>query len=113
MAVLAVFLLALPLMRTLSNALAEESQLRGRALLDVLAAANEAALGQGRLQDVSVSRVVHETGVTVAYVVDAESTLVAPTDDAEGGRFVSRAGRSTPSDSRDSWSSRRRMETTS
>ena len=84
MAVLAFLLLALPLMRTLGNALVEESQLRGRALLDVLAAANEAALGQGRLQDVSVSRVVHETGVTAAYVVDAEGALVAPPDDAGG-----------------------------
>ena len=84
MAVLAFLLLALPLMRTLGNALVEESQLRGRALLDVLAAANEAALGQARLQDVSVSRVVHETGVIAAYVVDAEGALVAPPDDAGG-----------------------------
>ncbi len=84
MAVLAFLLLALPLMRTLGNALVEESQLRGRALLDVLAAANEAALGQARLQDVSVSRVLHETGVTAAYVVDAEGALVAPPDDAGG-----------------------------
>lgn len=88
MAVLAFLVLALPLMRTLGNALVEESKLRGQALLDVLAASNESALGEARVQDVSVSRVVHEAGVRSAYVVDGKGGLLAPVDD---GRRVGEA----------------------
>jgi hypothetical protein len=54
--VFALLVVALPLLRILSAALVEESSSRARALVDLLAAANETALAEGRAHDVSVDR---------------------------------------------------------
>ena len=76
--VLAVAVLALPLMRTLGQELRAESALRARALVDLLAATNERALEQGRLQGLSLARVAGEPGIIEAYVLDPRGKPLAP-----------------------------------
>ncbi len=78
--VFALVVVALPLLRILSAALVEESSSRGRALVDLLAAANETALAEGRVQDVSVDRVAAEPGVVGAYILTPTGEILAPTD---------------------------------
>jgi hypothetical protein len=76
--VFALLVVALPLLRILSAALVEESSSRGRALVDLLAAANETALAEGRVQDVSVDRVATEPGVVAAYILSPAGQVLAP-----------------------------------
>jgi len=80
--VFALLVVALPLLRILSAALVEESSSRGRALVDLLAAANETALAEGRVQDVSVDRVAAEPGVVGAYILTPTGEILAPKDRA-------------------------------
>jgi hypothetical protein len=56
----------------------EESASRGRALVELLAAANETALAEGRAQDVSVDRVESEPGVVSAYILSPTGEVLAP-----------------------------------
>lgn len=76
--VFALLVVAVPLLRILSAALVEESSSRGRALVDLLAAANEAALAEGRAQDVSVDRVASEPGVMSAFILTPAGVVLAP-----------------------------------
>jgi hypothetical protein len=76
--VFALLVVALPLLRILSAALVEESTSRGRALVDLLAAANETALAEGRVHDVSVDRVATEPGVVAAYILSPTGQVLAP-----------------------------------
>lgn len=78
----ALFVLAFPLMRILRPALVEESRSRSRALVDLLAATNEVALGEARLQELSVERVTHEPAVTGAYILSPTGAILAPADRA-------------------------------
>jgi predicted component of type VI protein secretion system len=80
--VFALLVVALPLLRILSAALVEESSSRARALVDLLAAANETALAEGRVQDVSVDRVAAEPGVVGAYILSPTGEVLAPKDRA-------------------------------
>jgi hypothetical protein len=86
----ALLVVALPLLRILSAALVEESSGRGRALVDLLAAANESALAEGRFQDVSVERVAAEPGVLSAEILSPDGEVLAPKDRA--GQTSSAAG---------------------
>jgi hypothetical protein len=86
----ALLVVALPLLRILSSALVEESTGRGRALVDLLAAANESALAESRFQDVSVERVAAEPGVLSAEILSPDGEVLAPTDRA--GQTSSSAG---------------------
>jgi len=83
LAVFALLVVALPLLRILSAALVEESSSRGRALVDLLAAANETALAEGRVQEVSVDRVAAEPGVVGAYILTPTGEVLAPKDRAD------------------------------
>ena len=74
----ALLVVALPLLRILSAALVEESSSRGRVLVDLLAAANETALADGRGQEVSVDRVLTEPGVVAAYILSPTGEVLAP-----------------------------------
>ncbi len=76
--VLAVAVLALPLMLTLGGALTSESALRARALVDLLAATNVAALSQSPPEEGSLERVIDEPGVVAAYVLDWSGNILAP-----------------------------------
>jgi hypothetical protein len=80
--VFALLVVALPLLRILSAALVEESSSRGRALVDLLAAANESALAEGRFQEVGIERVRSEPGVVDAYVLGPTGDVLAPMDRA-------------------------------
>jgi pSer/pThr/pTyr-binding forkhead associated (FHA) protein len=91
-AALAVAVLALPLLRTLGSALTTESALRGRALVELLAVTNEAALRENRQGALSTARIASEPGVLAAYIVDPMGRVLAPTGiaaDAAGGVFAS------------------------
>ena len=79
--VLAVAVLALPLMRTLGSAITSESSLRVRALVYLLAATNVAALSQSPPGARSLERVIDEPGVVAAYILDRSGNVLAP----EGG----------------------------
>jgi hypothetical protein len=70
--------LALPLVRTLGNALREESLRRGRALLDLLTAANATAVAEGRAKDLEVEMVTREERVKEAFVLDLQGKVLAP-----------------------------------
>ena len=70
--------LALPLVRTLGNALREESLRRGRALLDLLTAANATAVGEGRARDLQVEMVTREERVKEAFILDLQGKVLAP-----------------------------------
>jgi hypothetical protein len=74
--------LPIPLLRLARAAVDEESAKRARALVDLLATANEAALGEGRVEDVTVERVAGESGVTGAYIVSPGGDILAPRDRA-------------------------------
>ncbi len=76
--VFALLVVALPLLRILSAALAEESSSRARALVGLLAAANEGALAEGRLDEVGIERVAAEAGVVRAYVLSPAGEVLAP-----------------------------------
>jgi len=79
--ILAVAVLALPLMRTLGGAVTSESSLRARALVYLLAATNVEALSQSPPGAKSLERVIDEPGVVGAYILDRSGNVVAP----EGG----------------------------
>jgi hypothetical protein len=70
--------LALPLVRTLGNALREESLRRGRALLDLLTAANATAVAEGRARDLQVDMVTREERVKEAFLLDLQGKVLAP-----------------------------------
>ncbi len=70
--------LALPLVRTLGNALREESLRRGRALLDLLTASNAAAAAEGRARDLQVDMVTREERVKEAFILDLQGKVLAP-----------------------------------
>jgi len=70
--------LALPLVRTLGNALREESLRRGRALLDLLTAANTTAVAEGRARDLQVEMVTREERVKEAFILDLQGKVLAP-----------------------------------
>jgi hypothetical protein len=70
--------LALPLVRTLGNALREESLRRGRALLDLLTAANANAVAEGRARDLEVTMVTREERVKEAFLLDLSGKVLAP-----------------------------------
>ena len=76
--VLAVAVLALPLMRTLGSEFTSESSLRARALVYLLAATNVAALSQRPPGARSLERVIDEPGVVAAYVLDRSGSVLAP-----------------------------------
>lgn len=84
-AVLAFVVLAMPLLRTLGNALAAESALRGRALVDLLAATNEDALRENRPERLDVGRVASEPGVVGAYILDPMGRTLAPEPSSSNG----------------------------
>lgn len=91
-AALAVAVLALPLLRTLGTALTTESALRGRALVELLAVTNEAALRENRPDALSTARFASEPGVMAAYVLDPMGRVLAPKGipaDTEGGVLAS------------------------
>ncbi len=91
-AALAVVVLALPLLRTLGGALTAESALRGRALVELLGATNEAALRENRPDALSTARFASEPGVLAAFVVDPAGRILAPnatSDEMTGGVFAS------------------------
>jgi hypothetical protein len=78
-AALTVYLvLALPLVRTLGNALREESLRRGRALLDLLTAANADAVAEGRTRDLQVEMITREERVKEAFILDLQGRVLAP-----------------------------------
>jgi HAMP domain-containing protein len=70
--------LAFPLVRTLGNALREESLRRGRALLDLLTASNAAAVAEGRARDLQVEMVTREERVKEAIILDLNGKVLAP-----------------------------------
>jgi len=70
--------LAMPLVRTLGNALREESLRRGRALLDLLTAANAPAVAEGRARDLQVEMVTREERVKEAFILDLQGKVLAP-----------------------------------
>ncbi|HXV60070.1 MAG TPA: FHA domain-containing protein [Vicinamibacteria bacterium] len=70
--------LVVPLYSTSRRALNEESQARGRALMELLAALNGAPLGEGRPEDASVGMVEQAPGVSGAFVLDTTGKIVAP-----------------------------------
>lgn len=82
--VLAFAVLALPLIRTLGSALTNESALRGRVLVDLLAASNEAALRENRPDTLTTARVSSEPGVLGAFVLDPMGRVLAPQSEANG-----------------------------
>ena len=84
-AILAVAVLALPLMRILGSALTTESSHRARALVYLLAATNVAALSQSPPGARSLEHVIDEPGVVAAYILDPSGNLLAP----EGGDLSS------------------------
>jgi HAMP domain-containing protein len=77
------FVLAFPLVRTLGSALREESLRRGRALLSLTAAANGAAVGEGRIRDASVDRILREERVKEALLLDLDGKVLAPSSRAD------------------------------
>lgn len=91
-AALAVVVLALPLTRTLGSALAEESSLRGRALVDLLAAVNENALRESRPEALSLGRITGETGVVGASILDPAGRVVAPRDSSHVDSMLEELG---------------------
>lgn len=70
--------LAIPLIRTLGNALREESLRRGRVLLELLASTNSLAVGEGRARDLDVSSVTREERVKEALLLDLTGKVLAP-----------------------------------
>jgi hypothetical protein len=70
--------LAFPLVRTLGNALREESLRRGRVLLDLLATANAVSVGEGRARDLDVSAITREERVKEALLLDLSGKVLAP-----------------------------------
>ena len=70
--------LAFPLVRTLGNALREESLRRGRVLLDLLASANAVPVGEGRARDLDVSAITREERVKEALLLDLSGKVLAP-----------------------------------
>jgi pSer/pThr/pTyr-binding forkhead associated (FHA) protein len=77
-AVVVYLVLAIPLVRTLGNALREESLRRGRVLLELLASTNALAVGEGRARDLDVSPVTREERVKEALLLDLTGKVLAP-----------------------------------
>jgi len=75
---LAYLVLAVPLVNTMRTALREESLLRGRALLNYLAAMNAPILGANRTQELSTDMVLKEPGVKDALILDLNGRVLAP-----------------------------------
>lgn len=75
---LAYLVLAVPLVNTMRTALREESLLRGRALLNYLAAMNAPILGAKRTQELSTDMVLKEPGVKDALILDLNGRVLAP-----------------------------------
>jgi hypothetical protein len=69
---------AFPLVRTLGNALREESLRRGRVLLDLLATTNAVSVGEGRARDLDVSAITREERVKEALLLDLRGKVLAP-----------------------------------
>jgi hypothetical protein len=74
----AYLLVAVPLVLTTRGSLREESLARGRALVDLLAVQNGAALAAGNLQELSADTVRNEPGVEDAAILDVEGRVLAP-----------------------------------
>jgi len=93
-AALAFLVLAMPLLRTLGSALAAESSLRGRVLVDLLAATNEDALRENRPETLSIERIALEPGVIGAYILDPMGRVLAPAEMSgeSSGVFLSKLG---------------------
>lgn len=92
LALVVYFVLAFPLMRTLGNALREESLRRGRVILDLLAAQNGTLVGEGRLRDLSVDAVLREERVKEALLIDLDGKVLAPSRRADGPPLESLPG---------------------
>jgi pSer/pThr/pTyr-binding forkhead associated (FHA) protein len=69
---------ACPLIFTTRTSLRQESLARGRVLLDLLAAQNEAALATGDQRALSVDSVLEESGVEDAFILDVDGRVLAP-----------------------------------
>ena len=71
-----------------------ESSLRGRALVDLLAATNEEALRENRPETLSSERVAGEPGVLGAYILDPMGRVLAPAEMSgeSSGAFLSNLG---------------------
>ena len=82
-ALLVYLVLAYPLVRTLGNALREESLRRGRTLLSLTAATNGNAVGEGRIRDASVDHILREERVKEALLLDLEGNVLAPPSRAD------------------------------
>jgi hypothetical protein len=78
LALFACLVLTVPLIRILGAATADASASRARALLGLLAASNETALGEGRPEQASIERVAGQSGVTEAFVLDPQGRILAP-----------------------------------
>ncbi len=77
-ALIVYLVLALPLVRTLGNALREESLRRGRALLDLLTSSNAVAVAEGRARELQVDMVTREERVKEAFILDLQGKVLAP-----------------------------------
>jgi HAMP domain-containing protein len=80
LALLVYFMLAMPLVRTLGNALREESLRRGRVILELLTEANGPFVGEGRLRELNVDGVLREERVKEALLLDLEGNVLAPSN---------------------------------
>ena len=80
LALLVYFMLAMPLMGTLGNALEKESLRRGRVILELLTEANGSIVGDGRLRDLNVDGVLREERVKEALLIDLEGNVLAPSN---------------------------------
>jgi HAMP domain-containing protein len=74
------FMVAMPLLRTLGNALREESLRRGRVILELLTETNDTMVGEGRLRDLNVEGVLREQRVKEALLIDLEGNVLAPSN---------------------------------
>jgi pSer/pThr/pTyr-binding forkhead associated (FHA) protein/HAMP domain-containing protein len=82
LALFAILVLALPLLRIVRVAGATESEKRARVLVELLAALNEQALGEGRTADLALERVAGEDGVRAAYIISPTEEILAPAGEA-------------------------------
>ena len=78
LALLVYFVLAMPLVKTLGNALRVESLRRGRVILELLTETNGSIVGEGRLRDLNVDGVLREERVKEALLIDLEGNVLAP-----------------------------------
>jgi HAMP domain-containing protein len=78
LALLVYGMLAMPLVRTMGNALREESLRRGRVILELLTAVNGSIVGEGRMRDLDVESVLREERVKEALLIDLDGNVLAP-----------------------------------